>query len=379
MPLNGKKSEALSLYFHVPFCSKKCPYCHFYVIKENALLKKRYLSALKKEWEQKAPLLEGKNILSVYFGGGTPSVLDIKDFEYIFSFLSLRTENMEITVEANPEKLHLSFIQELRNLGVNRISLGVQSFDDTLLKKIGRTHDAKKAIESIFDIAKAGIENLSIDLMYDLPEQTFAIFEKTLQQAIALPITHISLYNLTVEPNTAFYRKKRELQKKMPKDEESFLMLDKAISLFTLHHFNRYEISAFAKKGYHSRHNSGYWLGRSFLGYGPSAFSYFEGSRFSNVSDLIEYEKRLNNGKSPCDFSETLEPNAHYKELLAIRLRFLADHLSLSDFNEHIPKDTSLVLQKLLDQEYIRESAGKICLTDKGTLFYDTVAEELVS
>lgn len=373
MPLNGRSIKPLSLYFHIPFCTKKCPYCHFYVIKDDALLKKRFLEALRKEWEQKKHLLEGHEIISVYFGGGTPSLLSASDFETIFSFLKV-PKTCEITVEANPESVSLSFMQSLNQLGVNRISLGVQSFDNSLLKKIGRTHNAEKALQAICDINKAGIDNISIDLMYDLPEQTIEIFEHTLETAVQQPITHISLYNLTIEPNTFFYRKKKQLQKTIPKEEESTTMLNNALSTFEKNSFVRYEISAFAKKGFHSRHNSGYWLGRSFLGFGPSAFSFFNKSRFSNINHFMTYEKSLNEGVWPTGFSETLSDEALFKELLAIRLRLLAFPISYPSF----PSSTIPSLQKLVKQGYICQKEGAISLTEKGALFYDSVAEELI-
>lgn len=370
----------ISLYFHIPFCTKKCPYCHFFVLKDSPLQQKRFLDALKQEWELRLPLLAGKKqelrIVSLYFGGGTASLLSIEAYTEIFSWLQpYLNPNTEITLEGNPESLSLAYLQQMHALGVNRVSIGVQTLDNELLKKIGRGHDATLAIQSVENAQVSGIENISIDLMYDLPGQTLRSFEETLREAVNLPITHLSLYNLTIEPYTPFYKKKEQLQKEIPSSDESFLLLQKALEILPQAGFIRYEISAFAKNSLVSRHNSGYWTARPFLGYGPSAFSYWDKSRFSNLSNLLEYEKLLQAKQEPVDFRETLPPLAQYNELLAIRLRLLDPYTPPSP----IPIETEKSLQKLCQEGLVQKKRGAYQLTEKGTSFYDSVAEELIA
>lgn len=364
----------LSLYFHIPFCTKKCPYCHFFVVKDDPKYHQRFLDALKKEWALKKIGLQNKKLVSVYFGGGTASLLSLEAYEEIFSWLRpYLTPEVEITLEANPEALELDYLKKCRSLGFNRISLGVQTLDNKLLKKIGRGHLAEEAINAVGNAKVSGFDNISLDLMYDLPLQTVESFEKTLKQVADLPITHLSLYNLTIEPFTPFYRKKELLKKELPTPEQSLQLLESALMHLDLANFARYEISAFAREGLLSKHNSGYWTGRPFLGFGPSAFSYSEGSRFSNVSNLIEYEKRLHEGSIPIDFSEILAPEDSYRELLAIRLRLLEWYTPLN-----VPIALEKTLEELVEEGFLEKKNHAYRLSCRGALFYDTVASKII-
>lgn len=337
-------------------------------------MKKKYLFALKKEWDRKKKWLLDKKIASIYFGGGTPTLLSSEELSFIFSFFKelIFCDDIEITLEANPETVNLSFLKHIRTLGINRISLGVQSLNNEQLQMLGRTHNAFKALHSIELIHASGIENISIDLMYDLPNQSPSSFEDTLKQLENLSITHISLYNLTIEPHTFFYRKKNQLR--LPSDEESLIMHQRAIASFSEIGFVRYEISAFCKKGFESKHNSGYWLGRPFLGFGPSAFSYWDKSRFSNISNITEYARREN----PEDFREKLSESEHYKELLAIRLRVFEPFSLLSLSEGKVPLETLQQIEKLIDQGFIERQNDLVQLSEKGALFYDSVAQWLI-
>lgn len=360
----------LSLYFHIPFCTKKCPYCHFYVVKDQTLLKKRLISALKKEWEQKWPLIKGKDIASIYFGGGTPSLLSYDEFAEIFSLFDFPLKTCEITLEGNPESI--TDLKSLKTLGFNRLSIGVQSFDDEQLKILGRNHDSARSITTIYEAFNSGFENISIDLMYDLPNQTVKSFEKTLKTTLTLPITHVSLYNLTIEPFTTFYKLRDTLKNKLPNEKESLAMHELALH-YLASLFKRYEISAFAKQGCQSRHNTGYWTFRPFLGFGPSAFSYFEKARFSNISNIIEYEKRLQKNEDPIDFKEHLKEEEQFREWLAIRLRLFTP-FSI----EKAPSPLKQTIQDYQEQGFIEAIGEKICLTQKGALFYDTIATSII-
>jgi oxygen-independent coproporphyrinogen III oxidase len=368
----------VSLYFHIPFCSKKCPYCHFYVLPDQEPLKELLLEGLQLEWKQKHPLLAGKTIESIYFGGGTPTLLGAKGIETILKWID--APPFEITIEANPEHCSSSLMREFFHLGINRVSLGVQSLDRASLNMLGRGHGAQDAVDAIEVTHQAGIENISIDLMYDLPEQTFASWQRTIDAVASLPIRHLSLYNLTFEPRTLFFKRKETLLRSVPSPDASLEMLQYAIDALEAMGLKRYEISAFAKEDYRSHHNIGYWTARPFLGYGPSAFSYFDKSRFSNIAHLKKYTERLRQNESPIDFSETLEFPNDLHELLAIRLR-LFDPIDLSAFQKehgHFPSETWMTLKDLEARGWLRCSNDTIQLSKEGLLFYDSVAEAII-
>lgn len=310
----------------------------------------------------RSPLLpkEGK-LVSIYFGGGTPSLLDSKHIKNILSWIN-PSDDVEITLEMNPESVsHFP--------GINRVSLGVQSFDNGELVTLTRSHTAQKSQETLQQIASR-IGNVTIDLMYDLPGQTLSSWERSLDIACSLPIQHLSLYNLTIEPHTSFYKHKEEIAPRIPPDEMSLEMLEMGVEKFRTAGLNRYEISAFAKPGFESKHNTGYWQGRPFMGFGPSAFSYWEEARFRNVANLHKYAKQLNGGKSPVDFYEKLTPLESLKERLAVGLRMIKGV-------EAWPLDLRESYISLCDKGYLDPETLR--LTPQGILFHDTVAEMIFS
>jgi oxygen-independent coproporphyrinogen-3 oxidase len=278
----------------------------------------------------------------------------------------------EITLEANPEDVTKETVSPFQKIGINRLSLGIQSLDNLLLKRLGRQHTAQKACEAIDATAEAGISNITIDLMYDIPSQTLLSWKQTLAQLPSLPITHLSLYNLTIEPFTLFHKKRSSLTPLLPSSEESLHMLEAAIETLVSIGLGRYEISAFARPGFESRHNTGYWLSRPFLGFGPSAFSDWEGERYRNISDLKKYATLLKSGQSPIDFRERLSPLASLHERLAIQLRLLSG-IDQRDF----PVDPALY-QKLSAEGWLVMEGQKARLSPAGLLFYDRVAEEII-
>lgn len=314
------------------------------------------------------PQIKDRELVSLYFGGGTPSLCP-EGIEMILS----EVKAPEITVETNPEDVTPQLMEHLARLGVNRISIGVQSLNNTLLKHLGRTHTAQKAIDAIHITRKAGIENITIDLMYELPYQTLDTWKETVDQASALPITHLSLYNLTFEPHTVFMKKEKELRPHLPTEEEGAKMLSYACQKFEKEGLKRYEISAFAREEKHSIHNTGYWTGRPFLGYGPSAFSFWEGKRFRNICHLNKYIKQLSEETFPIDFEEKLSALRSLHEQLAIGLRLRAG-IELPS----IPATTLALLESLQKEGWLVLSDGHAKLTDKGFLFYDTVAEKII-
>ncbi len=381
---SSENSRDVSLYFHVPFCSKKCPYCHFFVLPDKDLFKEQFLAAIALEWKQRLPQLVGKRIVSIYFGGGTPSRLSPHQLHSILGqVLTCGLDiapNCEITLEANPEDATLSLLSDFRSLGFNRLSLGVQSLDDKQLHVLERQHSSQKGIDAILAAERAGFHNISIDLMYDLPHQTLASWKLTLDHLRQLPINHLSLYNLTFEPHTIFFKRKKKLMPHLPNDEQSLNLLQEAIDAIERAGLDRYEISAFARPGMHSRHNTGYWTARPFIGFGPSAFSYWKGERFKNIAHLNRYSEALSKGTFPIDFEEKLSyPHSLY-ELLAVRIR-LKEGVDISLFqNTHgaLPKEFFNHMQTLEQRGWIKSSAEVCSLTEEGMLFYDSVAAELI-
>jgi oxygen-independent coproporphyrinogen-3 oxidase len=342
------------------------------------------LQSLFLEWQQKLPLLYGKTIVSIYFGGGTPSLLEEKSvhmiLEWILQSSSHISKDCEITFEMNPEDGSLPYLKQIKKLGINRVSIGVQSLDDSLLEVLDRRHGAEKALQAIDNVFTAGIDNISIDLMYDLPHQTFIAWQNTLHKIQKLPISHLSLYNLTIEPHTLFFKKQKQLTPHLPTQELSLQMLEYACTYLESIDLMRYEISAFAKNGRYSKHNTGYWTGRSFLGYGPSAFSFWEKKRFRNIANLNKYHDLLKSGESPVDFEEKLSYPNDLNELLAVNLR-LIEGVNLEEFQKRWGQLSSLtmkVLQSLQDKKWVQFENKNVKLTKTGLLFYDSVAEEII-
>lgn len=370
----------ISLYFHIPFCKKKCPYCHFFVLPYQKKSHDELLEALELEWELVLPKIGGHQIVSVYFGGGTPTLIGAESIAAILSLLPPLEPDCEISLEANPEEISLSLMQEMKEAGINRVSIGVQSLDDPSLIILGRNHSSWKAQRAVEQTYLAGIENISIDLMYDLPAQTLESWNSTLKQIGTLPISHLSLYNLTLEPHTAFFKKKEQLTPLLPQQETSLEMLTCAISHLEFLGLSRYEISAFAKKGKESRHNLGYWTARPFWGFGPSAFSYWDKKRSRNIAHLGRYRTFLNEGRSPIDFSEELPYPDNLHELLAVELRLLQG-VNLDEFaKRHGPlaDETRARLAQIEEKGWLEKVGERIRLTEKGLLFYDSVATEII-
>lgn len=375
--MNGDRT--LSLYFHVPFCTKKCGYCHFFVLPDSPDAQASYLDALSTEWAVRKEQTADRPIYSIYFGGGTPSLLNPHAFETILAKIHYNPA-IEITIEANPEQLTLEKLKAFRSLGINRISIGAQSFDDTLLQKLGRTHNAKETENAVIMAYEQGFENITIDLMYDLPGQDLQDWQKSLKIAASLPINHLSLYNLQIEEGTVFHKKRKQLEPLLPDPETSLQMLQMAKQEMSRAGLIQYEISAFAKPGKHSQHNTSYWTGREFIGFGPSAFSYLDGIRFRNPTHFGKYKNALAEGRDPADFFDELKGDARRRELLAIELRLLQG-VDLQNFQKRhgaLHQDTLAALLELEADNLITYAKDHPRLTEQGVLFYDTVASTLV-
>ena len=283
--------KPLSLYLHIPFCLRKCAYCDFpsYAGREKDI--PAYVEALKSEIIEAGQKWTDRRVETVFFGGGTPSVLSGKQMktlmDAVFSSFSI-SPDAEISMEANPGTLTPEKLAAYREAGINRLSVGVQAMNDRLLQNIGRIHTRDEAAEAVRMAKNAGFENINIDLMYGLPGQSMGDFTDTLHQALSLPVTHLSMYSLIVEEGTPLYARV-EQGEEVPGDEETLIMQHTAAQIAAQHGLTRYEISNYARPGFECRHNLVYWRRGEYLGLGCAAHSLMENARFSNTASLNEY------------------------------------------------------------------------------------------
>jgi len=309
------------LYIHIPFCKQKCHYCdfHFSVSLRN---KDSLLAAIKKELVLRKDELD-EPIETIYFGGGTPSLLSYNELSELF--VSIHTnytisEHAEITLEANPDDLSKTFLQDVKQIGINRLSIGVQSFFDADLKFMNRAHTSKEAISSIKIAQDVGFENITIDLIYGIPGLTHEKWHKNLETFLSLNIPHLSSYALTVEPNTAlaYFIKSKKI--KALDDNLAKEHFDILTNFMKSHNYQHYEVSNFAKEGFLSRHNTAYWQGKSYLGIGPSAHSYNQNTRSWNIANNARYIDTINTNTYLSEV-ENLTTTMHYNEYLLTGLR----------------------------------------------------------
>ena len=371
------------IYIHIPFCNSKCAYCGFYSL-PSLKLKDRFLEALKAEIVARKDYLQGDAVNMIYFGGGTPSLLSLKEIGELLNHINAHypvASNAEITLEANPDTLSLEYLEGLRQLGVNRLSIGIQSFFDNDLKYLSRRHDSHHA-QQCLDWAKlAGFENISIDLIYGLPSSNADQWNKNLDIFFAYGLPHLSAYALTLEPN-AILTKQIELGKVPPINEDDALrdyeiLCQRAAENGYLH----YEISNFCKRGIHSKHNSSYWFGTPYIGFGPSAHSFDGNSRQWNVSSVEKYCVSV---PEPVEGSaiekEILSPEQHYDEYVMLRLR---THWGIDlkwlkrEMGERFSTYCEQHAQPLIAQGRLSQTREFLYLTDQQMLFADGIAEEL--
>ena len=321
------------LYIHVPFCEKRCVYCSFYSTVHGKEERDAFVRTLAKELAFRH---NGAPISTLYFGGGTPSQLDDEEMEAVFSAIHrhcVLSPHAEITFEANPDDISQQKVVHLRQLGVNRISLGVQSFDNRRLSFLNRRHTAQQALDAIDILRTKGIENISIDLIFGLPGQQLTDWNKELAQAFELPITHLSAYSLMYEKGTPLYYARERGAVKECDEETSLSMFQMLCTSAQCAGFEQYEISNFARPGYRSRHNSSYWHGIPYLGLGPGAHSY-DGKNCRRVNDYsLRRYMEAERAKTFADVPHTLEKlsaDECYDELICTRLR-TCEGLSLQE------------------------------------------------
>jgi oxygen-independent coproporphyrinogen-3 oxidase len=353
------------IYLHIPFCARICPYCAFYKELLDPSQTWRFCEALLRE-------LSDRLVPStIYFGGGTPTALNIGQLELLLGGLRERldlSQLVEWTIEANPGSVSARKATVLKRFGVNRISLGVQSWDDELLKLLGREHNAEQAVESFLILRDAGFTNINVDLMFGLPGQTVDQWRTTLGNTIALRPEHVSTYCLTYEEDTEFFLRhaRGEFRQDADADAEFFEM---TMAILEDAGYCHYEISNYARPGFESLHNGAYWLGEDYLGIGPSAVSTIGMQRWQNVCDYRAYIERVFSGAAPRGSCENLTDQMKRIERIALGLR-TRDGISVSDLKGFAQKTDELLALGLL-----RQLNGNFVLTRRGKALADSVVE----
>ena len=310
------------IYIHIPFCKRRCIYCDFFSTTQSEK-KADYVHALVRELEIRKDYLDNEEIETIYLGGGTPSQLSQEELEEIFTYIYKVykvTPDAEITLEANPDDLTPEYVAMLRTLPFNRISMGIQTFQEETLKLLHRRHTAQQAIEAFKRCREAGFQNISIDLIYGLPGETLETWEQDLQQAIALHPEHISAYHLIYEEGTTLWNLREQNKVEEAEEELSLTLFKTLIERLTKAGYQHYEISNFCLPDLHSRHNSSYWTGKKYLGCGPSAHSFDGTSRQWNVSSLEQYMKGIHTDQLDFEIEE-LDLYTRYNDFVITSIR----------------------------------------------------------
>jgi len=368
------------IYVHIPFCRQKCHYCnfHFSVSLKN---KRALLASLLKEIDLRSEFLGRNEITTLYLGGGTPSVLTVKEIlilkDKIASYFEFN-EGMEFTIEANPDDLNESYLQELKDIGVNRLSVGIQSFNDEELKLMNRSHDAFRARQALQNIKSVGFDDYSIDLIFGMPASSLESWKKNLEEGLAYEAPHYSLYNLTVEPRTALDHMVGKGSIQMLPDEVTAKQFQMSMDYMHQAGYEHYEISNYAKAGRYAKHNTSYWQGETYMGIGPSAHSYKGETRSWNVANNNRYIKMIETNVLP-EETEILSIEDQYNEYIMTGLRTMwgVDPQHIKAFGEKFYLYFNSLKEEFIRNEKLSLKQAKYVLTKKGKLFADQVASDL--
>ena len=370
------------IYIHIPFCAKRCTYCDFYTEVAPKLIPV-LVDSIVRELNVRKSYLQNETINTIYFGGGTPSILNPEEFskifETIFSIYSV-DKNAEITFEANPDDLTVDFFDSIKTLPFNRISIGIQSFDDEDLKRINRRHSAKQAAEAVKNAQNAGFTNISIDLIYGLPFQTIEKWNRQLDTALSLNIQHVSAYGLTYEEGTKLWKQRENGTVKPVIDEtmnEMYLLL---VNKMKENGFEAYEISNFAIRNFRSRHNSSYWKQDMYLGVGPSAHSYDLNSRQWNIASITKYISALENNTTFFE-KEELTLFDRYNDYVMVSLRTL-EGIDLAFLEQKFGLELATYcfvnIQSYIENNYVIHSNKKLSLTLEGIMISNQILIQLM-
>ncbi|MBA4311986.1 MAG: coproporphyrinogen III oxidase [Chlorobiaceae bacterium] len=370
------------IYIHIPFCERKCIYCDFYSIEDNSLQQK-FVSSLIKEIELSDAVWQNEIIETIYFGGGTPSVLSPHKIGTILKAIHNRfniSAEPEVTIEINPGTIIPHYFKEYLSSGINRVSIGVQSFRDQDLQFLSRIHNASEATNTILDARRSGFNNISIDLIYSLPTQTLDNWKEIIRRAVEFNPEHISAYNLTVENQTPLSRMVQSGSVTIPEDDLCAKMFRYAMKYLEECGYIHYEVSNYSLPNMESKHNSNYWMHKPYLGLGPSAHSYRNDLRWWNHRNIGDYLDNIAEGKVPLSGSEHLTPQQTMIEEVMFQLR-----MGKLDFNHlqnkfKIEMDPSQKLIKdLINDNYIEYKDGIVKLTENGFVFCDEITKRFLN
>lgn len=369
------------IYLHIPFCKQACYYCDFH-FSTQVDYKEKMVAAIIDEIRLRTEYLQLQKIESIYFGGGTPSLLTVQELELILNSIHKNftiSENPEITLEANPDDLSLSYLKLIRQVGINRLSIGIQTFDDSYLEKLNRAHNRASALQVLPDARKAGFENISIDLMYALPNQSQAQWLTDLKQAIQLKPEHISAYTLTIESKTVFGVQKEKGKLSVPDEDTAAIFFETLQEELKKNGYIQYEVSNFCLPHFYSKHNSSYWLQKHYLGVGPSAHSYNGVSRQFNIANNHLYLKSIGEGKIPATI-EWLSREEKINDFLLTGLRTMwgifLPFLS-KELNYNLLTIKEQKINYLIDNQLAIIEDNHLILTKSGLLIADKIASDL--
>jgi oxygen-independent coproporphyrinogen III oxidase len=369
------------IYLHIPFCKQACHYCDFH-FSTNRSDQKELTNALVEELRLQRTYLVNKKINTIYFGGGTPSLLSEEELNMIFS--SIREmfdvdDQSEITVEANPDDLHEEYLFNLKKLGVNRLSIGIQSFNDYVLKFMNRSHHAQHARDSFLRSRSAGFNNISIDLIYAVPGESEEDWRTQVKEGIALRPEHISAYSLTIEEKTVFGKMFSRGKLHPVDDDHAARQFEILVDELAQAGYEQYEVSNFSLPGFQSKHNSNYWKGEHYLGIGPSAHSYNGVSRQFNIKNNSLYVRSLVSGKIPFELENlSNEEQANEYILTTLRTSWGTDLQKLKErFGYDVVEQNNKYLERLFENELARMTGNVLVLTPKGRLLADKIASDL--
>ncbi|MGE5751368.1 MAG: radical SAM family heme chaperone HemW [Nitrospirota bacterium] len=373
----------LSLYLHIPFCVRKCSYCGFYSTHYTPQQAFAYVSALQIEAARYKDNFSKAVFDSVYIGGGTPTVLSLEQWASIFKIIHENfrlSGNVEFTVEANPNTIAIDSITFLRAHGVNRLSIGVQSFSDRVLKTLGRVHTAAQAEEAFKTARNAGFQNIGIDLIYGIPGQSQHDWASSVQRALTLEPEHISSYCLSLDEGSQFMREAEAGRLVLPDDDVTARMYEFALRALTGAGYRHYEISNFSLSGYECLHNMNYWERGEYLGLGPGAWSFISGKRYHSVADIHEYTRRLTAGLSIVEDVETVKNGRAAEETIMLGLR-TDKGIDLRKYEQEFGPEKSRYLEAciatLRDSGLVRVRDGRLMLTERGFLLSDEALTRL--
>ncbi|MDO4690330.1 MAG: radical SAM family heme chaperone HemW [Fusobacterium sp.] len=356
--------KVYNTYVHIPFCEKKCNYCDFTSFKFAENLSLKYVNYLLKEielYKKKYDLTVKQD--TIYFGGGTPSLLSIDELKRILANFNYDT-NTEITIEVNPKTVNKEKLKKYKELGINRLSIGVQTFNNKFLKKLGRVHSSSEAEKIYCDAREVGFENISIDLMFSLPAQTLEDLERDLNKLFSLKTEHFSIYSLIWEEGTEFYKELIIGKLKETENELEAQMYEKIIELAEKNGYKHYEISNFSKPGLESRHNMIYWENKNYLGLGLAAAGYLENIRYKNYSNFNKYYKKLDLIEFPMEEKEILSQDEIDEYGYLVGFRILGKKMQATEKNRKI-------FQDMEEEGYLKKNGDFYIMTKKALMFFN--------